>query len=306
MNKRCNNCSSKSYHPYKNYEEIAFGVQIVQCDECRHVFSLIQESIDYDEFYSQGKYVLQDNRGSFFDRIIRLNNRFIVKRICKKKNGGRLLDFGSGKGQFLNLFDSKFWDRVGVETSIPRAKFASAHYSLDIKTDIYESGIIESGEFDVITLFHVLEHLPDPKSLLKNLLKSNLKNGGLVVLEVPLIESWQSQIAKHRWIHLDPPIHFSHYSRAIMDSLLAELNITLVRSSYFSLPLGILGMCQAIMSRWGYKGLLIEDLKFKKTFSLLLTISLALPFATVLECVSLLFGKGGIVRVYGIYDSAKQ
>lgn len=306
MNKRCNNCSSTSYRTYNRYAEIAYGVRIVQCDDCQHVFSLIQESIDYEEFYNQGKYVLQDNRGSFFDRIIGVNNRFITKKISAKKNRGRLLDFGSGKGQFLSLFDSKLWKRTGVETSLARAKFASVHYNLDISTDIYESGIIESGEFDVITLFHVLEHLPDPKLLLKNLFRSNLKKGGLIVLEVPLIDSWQSCLAKEKWIHLDPPIHLSHYSKAIMDSLLLELNIKPIRYSYFSLPLGILGMCQAIMSRLGYQGLLIEDLKFNRTFGLLVSLILTLPLATLLESIAVLFRKGGIIRVYGIYVGGKK
>lgn len=306
MNKKCNNCFSTSFQAYKAYDEIAYGVQIVQCDHCQHVFSLIEESIDYEQFYNQGKYVLQDNRGSFFDRVIGLNNRLITKKISATKNRGRLLDFGSGKGQFLSLFDSKFWKRVGVETSLPRAKFASANYGLDISTDTYQFGIIGPGEFDVITLFHVLEHLPDPKSLLKNLLRGNLKKGGLVVLEVPLINSWQSRIGKENWIHLDPPIHFSHFSKAIMKSLLLELNIKPIKYSYFSLPLGILGMCQAIMSRLGYKGLLIEDLKFSKTFSLLVALLLVLPLATLLESLSLLFERGGVIRVYGIYSSDKK
>ena len=219
-----------------------------------------------------------------------------------KTNGGRLLDFGSGKGQFLSLFDSAFWDLTGVETSIPRARFASEHYGLNIYSEFYESGVIGEGRYNVITLFHVLEHLTEPKALLKKLITGNLKAGGLVVLEVPLIESWQSQIAKDRWMHLDPPIHFSHYSKMIIDDLLLGLAITPIRYSYFSLPLGMLGMCQALMSRLGYKGLLIEDLKFNRTFRLLGALLLTLPFAVFLESLAVIFKKGGIIRVYGRYN----
>ena len=293
---------SEDYQPFRDYKPLDFGVSLVQCNNCGHVFSLIQESIDYDEFYSQGKYVLQDNRGSFFDKIIGLNNSLIVKKIRTETDGGRLLDFGSGKGQFLSLFDSAFWDLTGVETSIPRARFASEHYGLNIYSEFYESGVIGEGRYNVITLFHVLEHLTEPKALLKKLITGNLKAGGLVVLEVPLIESWQSQIAKDRWMHLDPPIHFSHYSKMIIDDLLLGLAITPIRYSYFSLPLGMLGMCQALMSRLGYKGLLIEDLKFNRTFRLLGALLLTLPFAVFLESLAVIFKKGGIIRVYGRYN----
>ena len=302
MNKRCNHCLSEDYQPFRDYKPLDFGVSLVQCNNCGHVFSLIQESIDYDEFYRQGKYVLQDNRGSFFDKIIGLNNSLIVKKIRAETDGGRLLDFGSGKGQFLSLFDSAFWDLTGVETSIPRARFASEHYGLNIHSEFYESGVIGEGSYNVITLFHVLEHLTEPKALLKKLITGNLKAGGLVVLEVPLIESWQSQIAKDRWMHLDPPIHFSHYSKIIIDDLLFGLDITPIRYSYFSLPLGMLGMCQALMSRLGYKGLLIEDLKFNRTFRLLGALLLTLPFAVFLESLAVIFKKGGIIRVYGRYN----
>jgi hypothetical protein len=61
-------------------------------------------------------------------------------------------------------------------------------------------------------VFHVVEHLSDPKYLLKNLVEHNLKDYGLVIIEVPLYESFQSLLAKQKWIHLDHHYHLPYSS----------------------------------------------------------------------------------------------
>ncbi|NVJ47963.1 MAG: class I SAM-dependent methyltransferase [Cytophagia bacterium] len=278
---------------------LEYSVQVVQCSNCEHIYSQIRTDINYDQFYSEGKYVLQDNRGSFFDRVIQFNNRLIGKKVLKfTPNKERILDFGCGKGQFLFYFKSKSWKAVGVETSQGRAEFARREYELEIHEDFYENGQIADGDYAVITLFHVLEHLPNPEGLLENLVRHNLNKNGLIVFEVPLIESWQSKIAAHRWIHLDPPIHLSHYSRGSLFQLIGKLRLTPIRVSTFSAPLGILGMCQSLLSRLGYRGKIIEDLKFNRTSKLLVSLVFVFPLAVTLEFFAVLFKKGGIIRVY--------
>jgi len=301
MNTKCNNCSSDQYQLMPNFNQIGYGVSLVTCQKCGHIYSRIEEDIDYNKFYSEGKYVLQDNRDSFFDKIIRLNNKIILKGIARFNRPGSLLDFGCGKGQFIKLAQDDGWNVFGVETSEPRAKFAKKVYGLEISSQTYKSGRIKEDNVDVLVLFHVLEHLTRPWTLLDSLLKYNLKPGGLLVIEVPNIQSWQSRIAGRGWIHLDPPIHFSHFSERVLKSSLSNLFISEKRVSYMSLPLGILGMCQALMYRMGYRGKLIEDLKFNRSKSLLLRLVITLPLATLLEVLALMFGKGGVLRVYGEY-----
>lgn len=299
MNLKCNNCHSEDFIVFKNYPSLEYSVQIVQCCSCEHIYSRIGTDINYDQFYSEGKYMLQDNRGSFFDKVIRFNNRLIGQKILKFiHNEERILDFGCGKGQFLSYFKAKSWGIEGVETSKGRAEFARREYGLEIHEDYYEDGQIAGGNYGVITLFHVLEHLPQPESLLKKLIYHNLNKEGLMVIEAPLIESWQSKIAGHRWIHLDPPLHLSHYSRQSLFQLIRKLQLTTVRESTFSAPLGILGMCQAFLSRFGYNGKIIEDLKFNRTPKLLASLALVFPAAAILELLAVMFKKGGIIRVY--------
>ena len=115
----------------------------------------------------------------------------------------RLLDFGFGKGQFLLAAKEQGWVGLGVETAMDRANFARDLYQVDVIDTFYEGGAVTEDRFDLITLNHVLEHLPEPEPILGELVRSNLEPGGLVMIEVPRLNSWQSMIAGSAWVHLD-------------------------------------------------------------------------------------------------------
>jgi SAM-dependent methyltransferase len=222
----------------------------------------------------------------------------VLKTISKwYSKASRVLDFGSGKGNFLFLAKKFGFDVLGIETAMERAEFAKQKFQLNISEEMYSEGKIGEGSFDVITLFHVLEHLPNPKEILSNLVKGNLAEKGLLILEVPNFSSLQSSIAKNRWMHLDIPRHLSHFTDKKLIQLTRELNFKVIKTEYFSVHLGVLGMCHTILSVFGYKGKIIKDLKhynLKLVFGLLLI----LPLAFVLELVSSVFNRGGIVRLY--------
>jgi SAM-dependent methyltransferase len=236
-----------------------------------------------------------------FGRLISFDGNSILRqlaRIKSLKKGGALLDFGCGKGVFLNLAAEQGWRTIGIETAPKRADFARTNYGLDVIPDEYSGGKIPIGPFDVITLFHVLEHLTDPRELLKTLVDQNLKPDGVLIVEVPRFDSLQSAVAGSAWIHLDPPRHLSHFSTATLARLIRDLGLQVVASSQSSIHNGLLGMTQGIVSRLGYKKMLIEELKLRRTASLLLMVSAVLPFALALELFAGLFGRGGVVRLY--------
>ena len=298
MNITCPICASiESTNLYSiNTPEGTYRVD--KCRQYAHHYTRFDFPIDEESLYSDEVYQVIDNRESFYSKIMNHEYGKVLKYLGKRySRGSRLLDFGSGKGVFLNLANKAGFDSLGIETARARADFAEQKYGLTVLREMYETGPVSTEAFDIITLFHVLEHLPQPKQLLKNLIADNLKPAGMLIMEVPNLSSWQSRIAGDKWMHLDIPRHISHFSQERMKKFCAELGLEIVRTEYFSWHLGVLGMCHSILSDFGYRGKIIRDLKHNDK-SLLLALIPILPIAIVAEVFASAFKKGGVIRVY--------
>ena len=202
----------------------------------------------------------------------------------------RLLDFGSGKGQFLAVAKKLGWDGIGIETEKARADFAKEKYRVKVLNQFYETGLIGEEKYDLITLNHVLEHLPRPIATLKELLQENLTEKGILYIEVPRADSWQARLAGKQWMHWDIPKHLTHWTEEGLKKELAKLGFVAVGSRSFSIHLGVLGMLQSLLSKFGFRDNIILRLKRKKSLGLLVMLALALPFAWVIEFISTFFG----------------
>ncbi len=273
---------------------------ICLCTGCGNRWTYISEEIDSEALYEDEVYAVVDNRKSIFERIIfrEAGKVLEITNSLLAAKSKRLLDFGSGKGLFLAVAKEAGWQGMGIETAKDRADFAREKYSVEVRQEFYSGGKIEENNFDLITLNHVLEHLPDPLVLLKELLDSNLSKDGLVYIEVPRADSWQAKIAGQNWMHLDIPKHLTHWTEAGLEKELNQIGYQKVEFRSFSIHLGVLGMVQALMSGLGYEGNLILNLKRKKTQGLVLGIAILLPFALILETTSVLFGRSGIMGLY--------
>lgn len=272
---------------------------MVSCQACGHYYTEVAGAVDLEQLYGSGTYTVVDTRGSLTDKIKALDHRIVLRRISKLGGASRsLLDLGCGKGQFLHSAAELGWKVKGIETAVERATFGIEQYGLDISTEEYHSGVIEGGPFGVITVFHVLEHLPRPAELLGQLVAENLARNGYLVIEVPLFGSLQSKLAGKHWVHLDPPLHVSHFTKRSLSKLLSELALEPRRFEYLSVQQGLLGMVQSVMSMFGYRKMIISELKFRRTWRLMLAISLVLPIALVLESLAVALNSGGVLRVY--------
>jgi SAM-dependent methyltransferase len=129
-----------------------------------------------------------------------------------------LFQKGCGDGAFLQSLKSRGWDVYGTETSaagcaIARAKGISVHEG-ELATADFPDGV-----FDVITLWHVLEHLPDPVVELKRI-RRMLKDDGTLVVEVPNSDSPTLRFCGGQWYALDVPRHLQHFSPSTLQRLL--------------------------------------------------------------------------------------
>jgi SAM-dependent methyltransferase len=133
------------------------------------------------------------------------------KRILRMVQGGSLLDIGCSSGGFLRALKNDGWDLHGLEISPDQAKKAE----LGSGAKVFVGGILEApfnaSSFDVITGFHVLEHVYDPITVIGRLWEW-LKPGGVLYLQVPNIEALDARLFGSCWYGLELPRHLYHFS----------------------------------------------------------------------------------------------
>ena len=277
--------------------------EVMACGNCGNIYTYWDQEVNLQEYYDARDYTVRDTSKSVFFRIQEFEYNNVLRQI--RKLSGRethtLMDFGAGKGVFLQIAKTAGFDVKGVETSLPRANFGREQYGLSINSNEFSTGQIFEHKFNVITSIHVFEHIPEALPLMKELVKGNLENEGICMFEVPNFRSWQSIWAKDTWMHLDVPRHINHFTPKKFKSYLEDSGLRIVRTSYFSWHMGIIGMLQSLMHFFGYNGFIIGDIKqIKSKRWLIFPIILLLPFAVILEGLSTIFNRGGVIRCYGV------
>lgn len=135
---------------------------------------------------------------------------------------GRLLDIGCSLGEFLNVARSRGHHVFGVETSVETAMYSRDHLGLDVFCGCLEDAGYEDGSFDVVTLWDVLEHVPDPRALLREV-RRVLAEDGVLVVQSPNMDSMMAEWCGERWDWWTAPDHLYHFTPPTMARLLSEL-----------------------------------------------------------------------------------
>lgn len=301
MNIKCPHCQNRDYILKYSLEKFNTNFKVVKCSICGHFYTYYNSNIDTESLYKTDAYIVDDQRKSIFYKIQEYEYSKVLCNIKSfaKKGKSRLLDFGSGKGHFLFMAKNEDFDVRGVETAKNRADFCKEKYEIPVFSNFYDGkSKIDTEKFDVITLFHVLEHLYEPDSIVDGLYNENLNDDGIFIIEVPNFGSWQSLIAGKHWLHLDIPRHINHYNIESLIKSQANLKGGLLKVETFSAHLGVIGMLQSLMSIFGYRDSLINDLKFNKRLGIYLSLSFLIFPAFILEIIASGFNKGGVIRIY--------
>lgn len=141
--------------------------------------------------------------------------------------GGRLLDVGAGPGKFLRALTllQPQWQTMGLEPGESAATMARS-YGLTVHTSTLAAAELAPESWDAVTLWNVLEHLPDPLAELHHI-RSLLRPDGLLYLTVPLCDSWDARIFGRFWLGWELPRHFTHFERASLTQLLARAGFSI-------------------------------------------------------------------------------
>lgn len=155
---------------------------------------------------------------------------------------GRLLDVGCGDGSFLLAAREKGWSVVGTELNPALARAAG----LDVYSTVPE--VSAHGPFDVITFWHTLEHMKDPRAMLGHA-RSLLAPNGVVLVAVPNAGSTQAVHFKEDWFHLDVPRHLFHFSDTGLEAVLRANELSVVRRWSQEIEIGVFGWIQTFLNR---------------------------------------------------------
>lgn len=282
----------------------AKGHPIARCTGCGLVRTLAVESV------GATRYPPFDQRDAFLTRALRaLFAQLLRERIaaCRRmKSSGRLLDFGCGSGAFARLASRSGYDVVGIEPFSLGAPFEAP--GLRLIRGALEDAPHDLGRFDLVTLWQVLEHVPDPRAVLSRL-RPHLAPDGVLLVSVPNLASWQSRVFGARWFHLDPPRHVTHFDEARLRRLLADSGFEVARVRTFHLEYGLAGWVQSalnlLLARENFAYELVKDRgaladmgRGELAWTALLTAAagagVTLP-ALALECIAGLAGAGSVL-----------
>ncbi|MDR5591369.1 class I SAM-dependent methyltransferase [Christiangramia sp. SM2212] len=143
--------------------------------------------------------------------------------IKKYFSNGTILDYGAGTGDFLNTMKKLLWNVEGVEPN-KTARSLGVLKGLNLKSDISK---LENSNYDVISLWHVLEHIPDFDTKISKFYEL-LQENGLLVIAVPNYKSYDSEYYKSDWAAWDVPRHLWHFSRSGIKSVMENLGFELM------------------------------------------------------------------------------
>lgn len=210
------------------------------CPSCGLLF-LLEEGVRdrLSDFYPAGYWWRPAGPLSGLERryrewMVRRDHLRFVLASLPEPGGLRLLDIGCGAGTFLKAAREAGFDAYGLESSEEAAAIASGEVPGRVwKGD--EALLEERGErFDAVTLFHALEHMPDPFRYLKAV-RRLLNDGGALFVQVPNSRSLQARIFGPRWYGLDCPRHLYNYSEFSALHLLGRAGFRIRRVRHFSL-----------------------------------------------------------------------
>ncbi len=234
----CPVCKSDSFSPFltcKDYTVSQQNFGIVSCTKCNFKFTNPRpEDEKLGEYYKSEDYISHSNTSkgiiSKLYKSVRnytLNKK--LKLISSFVSRGTILDYGCGTGMFLKVCQDNGWKSYGMEPDEGARKIAA---DLGLNTFSDKERIqtyIGTQTFDIITLWHVLEHVTDLDETL-TFFKGKLNQNGALVIAVPNYTSYDAKHYKEYWAAYDVPRHLYHFEIETIQKLLSPYGFKLVET----------------------------------------------------------------------------
>ena len=184
------------------------------------------------EYYKSDDYISHtDSKRNLLEKAYHVVRNISLKRKLKLINSfasedKKLLDVGCGTGDFLQIAQQVNWTVTGIEPNEEARKIANSKTNNSV-FNVKQLLEFEKQSFDVITLWHVLEHLPNLNEHV-SILKSLLKEKGNLIIAVPNYKSYDAMYYKNFWAAFDAPRHLWHFNQESVAKLFANENMEVV------------------------------------------------------------------------------
>ena len=227
---KCPLCQSDKIQSFINLKDYSISkkpFEIWQCNQCKFLFTQnIPDEESIGSYYASEDYISHSdtqkgmvNKLYHIARKIMLNKKF---RFIKKINSGKtILDIGCGTGYFLNYMQKKGYQTLGLEVSEEARTFGKQNFGLTILPPDHLLNDKIDRQYNVITLWHVLEHIYDPKFYLQKISKI-LDDDGVLILALPNPDSFDAHFYQNYWAGYDVPRHIWHFTPQTIAKFISE------------------------------------------------------------------------------------
>ncbi|WP_439483023.1 class I SAM-dependent methyltransferase [Cyclobacterium plantarum] len=226
---KCPLCKSELFINHMVVKDHAYSKEsfiICACKNCDLWFTNPRPNEkNIGKYYAGNNYISHQSKiKGLTDFLYNAVRRYTLKQKLKEINSrsiqkGKILDFGCGMGHFVKTCQDNGWEAYGMEPNEAVAKLAQEDNKINLIKDFPE--LEKQKKFDVITLFHVLEHIHHLNKTVKILL-GKLKKRGLLYIAVPNRTSQDAAFFKENWAALDVPRHLYHFNEASMKYLVEK------------------------------------------------------------------------------------
>lgn len=217
----------------KDYFLTGEEFELFQDSKTDILYTVPQPLDSLGKYYESENYISHtDGKKTIFERFyqiaksINLNNKLnLINEVSK---GKKILDYGCGVGDYLEFMQKNGYDVLGMEPNEAARKIA--------QTKIGQSKVISTElknineKFDVITLWHVLEHIPNLNEIIGEL-KNHLRDNGVLIIAVPNHQSYDAKYYGKYWAAYDVPRHLWHFSDKSMSNLLSHFGMKIEKIS---------------------------------------------------------------------------
>jgi 2-polyprenyl-3-methyl-5-hydroxy-6-metoxy-1,4-benzoquinol methylase len=250
------NTSSNKRHLVAQALDVLNGdnYEYYHCDQCDVLYLESNNADEFIDHSASGYYSRRTNKFQYcIKKIVSFFQKYRVQFVKAASNSNSLenlsiLDIGCGKGGFLDALKNEGALIHGLEPTTRSFEIAKEKLGSCVSCQVMSKEIFSESSIDVITMWHVFEHVRDPVTILDDCFHV-LKKNGLIVIAVPNYRGWLANFGGKLWFNLDPPRHIVHYSEKSLTNMLEKSGFSVNKVSYHYPELTYFSFLQTVLNK---------------------------------------------------------